>query len=406
MIDRRSIFTATAAIGTFLASAFGSKKTKAGMQQKYPNHTYKNGTPTGDVEPRGAIGRMERLPTLRIEGVHDFTCGMRTFLNKHTRKLVTRADKLISESGRDPRKEIPAIEAMKILDKDTLLGTSGRMWISNQQVTWKILQDHYHENADEYLAEMEAADNDGPGKLELNPEMEIPDYTKHEIHIQPGGYVGDAFAGPIYHYGTLSFYNGVMGDNTQDQIHVSTANRLPLPEDGVVKRILVQGCGLGQMTVALAERFPEAEVWGIDVGGPLVRYGHMRARELGVPVNFAQRLAEDTKFPDNHFDIVTSYIINHELPQDKNRAVIKEAYRVTRPGGYYYPVDFLTGGGKGKPYSNYRRWWDHRWNNEVWSYEYHTFNFDQEIEMAGFKLNPNTPAALPRFGKRHAVKEA
>ena len=68
------------------------------MQDKYPGHTYKNGSPVGDVEPRGSIGRMERLPTLRIEGVHDFTCGMRTFLNKHSRKLVTRADKLIQDS--------------------------------------------------------------------------------------------------------------------------------------------------------------------------------------------------------------------------------------------------------------------------------------------------------------------
>ena len=346
MIDRRSIFTASAAIGTFLASTFGAKKSSA--KTKYAHHTDINTTPTGDIEPRGSTGRMERLPTLRIEGVHDFTCGMRVFLNKYGRQMVSRADSLITKGGGDPAIKVHAKETLKHVENDTVLGTSGRMWISNQQVTWKVILDHYHENADSYLAEMEAADNEGPGTLELNPNMEIPDYTKHEIHIQPGGYVGDPFAGHLYQYGTLSFYNGVMGDNTQDQIHVSTANRLPLPEDGKVKRILVQGCGPGQMTVALAERFPDAEVWGIDVGGPLVRYAHMRARDLGVPVNFAQRLAEDTKFPDNYFDIVTSYIVNHELPQDKNRAVIKEAYRVTRPGGYYYPVDFNTGGDKGK----------------------------------------------------------
>ena len=197
----------------------------------------------------------------------------------------------------------------------------------------KFLQDYFHDNADKYIAEMEEADNVGPGTLELNPDMELPKYTKHEIHIMPGGYVGDEFAGHIYHYGTNSFYVSVLGDNEQDQIHIGVANRLPLPEDGKVKRILIMGCGPGQMTVALKERFPDAEVWGIDVGGPLVRYGHMRARDLGVDINFAQRLAEDTKFEDGYFDIVTSYIINHELPQEANKAVIAEAYRVTRPGG-------------------------------------------------------------------------
>ena len=138
MIDRRSIFTATAAIGTFLASAFSSKKIKARMQDKYPGHTYKNGSPVGDVEPRGSIGRMERLPTLRIEGVHDFTCGMRTFLNRHSRKLVTRADKLIQDSGRDPKKEIPATEAMKVLDKDSV---SKRYFLKLNQTTLNPMLD-------------------------------------------------------------------------------------------------------------------------------------------------------------------------------------------------------------------------------------------------------------------------
>jgi ubiquinone/menaquinone biosynthesis C-methylase UbiE len=270
----------------------------------------------------------------------------------------------------------------------------------------KFLQDYFHDNADKYIAEMEEADNVGPGTLELNPDMELPKYTKHEIHIMPGGYVGDEFAGHIYHYGTNSFYVSVLGDNEQDQIHIGVANRLPLPEDGKVKRILIMGCGPGQMTVALKERFPDAEVWGIDVGGPLVRYGHMRARDLGVDINFAQRLAEDTKFEDGYFDIVTSYIINHELPQEANKAVIAEAYRVTRPGGYYYPIDFKTGGVKGRAHGQFSRWGDHRWNSEVWSREYHALDFDGEIEKAGFKINHETKAALPGFGARHAVKIA
>ena len=58
----------------------------------------------------------------------------------------------------------------------------------------------------------------------------------------------------------------------------------------------------------------------------MVRYSHMRARRLGVGVNFAQRLAEDSKFPDNYFDLVTSYIVHHELPQEVTRKVIDEAH--------------------------------------------------------------------------------
>ncbi|MBT5240682.1 MAG: class I SAM-dependent methyltransferase [Rhodospirillaceae bacterium] len=400
MLDRRSLFAATAAVGSFVGAAFGSRKANAAT------HTSVNLTPKGDVEPRGSKNRLERLPALDLESKYDFVTGFRSWHNKSNRVVSQRVEKILEEKGLDPKAKYSMEKVLPLIEDDHLVGTSGRTWISNQQVTWKILQDYFHEHADEYIAEMEAADNDGPGTLELNPDMEIPKYTKHEIHIQPGGYVGDEFAGHVYHYGTNSFYVGAIGDNEQDQIHIGTANRLPLPEDGVVKRILVQGCGTGQMTSALKERFPDAEVWGIDVGGPMVRYAHMRARNLGLDVNFAQRLAEDTKFPDGYFDIVTSYIINHELPQDSNRAVIAEAHRVTRPGGYYYPVDFRSGGADGRAYGQYRRWWDHRWNTEVWSREYHTLDFDGEIEKAGFTMNRETKAALPGFGARHAVKKA
>ena len=160
------------------------------------------------------------------------------------------------------------------------------------------------------------------------------------------------------------------------------------------------------MTVALKERFPDAEVWGIDVGGPMVRYSHMRARRLGVGANFAQRLAEDTKFPDNYFDIVTSYIMHHELTADATRNVINEARRVTRPGGVYYPIDFNTGGTAAPPRAMFGRWWDHRWNNEVWSLEYHGLNFTDEIAARGFSMVKNAVAALPGFGVRHAIKQA
>jgi ubiquinone/menaquinone biosynthesis C-methylase UbiE len=255
---------------------------------------------------------------------------------------------------------------------------------------------------------MEAADNDGPGTLELNPDLEIPEYIKHEIHIMPGGYIGDPFAGHIYHHGTNSFAAGIpmLGDNEQDQIQIAAAGRMPLPEDGKVKRILDMGSGIGRLTIALKERFPDAEVWGVDVSGPLVRYAHMRARDLGVDVNFAQRAAESTGFPDGHFDIVTSLIINHEMTAEANRKVIAEAYRMTRPGGYYYPIDFTHAKEKGRPSSQYFRWWDHRWNREPWSPDFVYSDFDGEMEKAGFTLNRQSQAVMFGFGHRHGVKKA
>ena len=40
--------------------------------------------------------------------------------------------------------------------------------------------------------------------------------------------------------------------------------KLPTPADGRVRRVLDIGCSAGQSATAFKERFPEAEVWGVD----------------------------------------------------------------------------------------------------------------------------------------------
>jgi ubiquinone/menaquinone biosynthesis C-methylase UbiE len=135
----------------------------------------------------------------------------------------------------------------------------------------------------------------------------------------------------------------------------------------------------------------------------MMRYAHMRANRLGVAANFTQALAEDTKFPDGYFDIVVSYILHHELPADITPKVIDEAHRVTRAGGVYYPLDFKTGGTRMPARMMYGRWWDHRWNNEVWSLEYHSVDFNGEIAKRGF-TRASDIALVPAFGARHFVK--
>jgi hypothetical protein len=54
----------------------------------------------------------------------------------------------------------------------------------------------------------------------------------------------------------------------------------------------------------------------------------------------------------------------------------------------------------------FSRWWDHRWNNEVWSLEYHAMNFPDEIAKRGFKQVRDAKPALQGFGARHFVKAA
>lgn len=383
MLDRRTLFPAMAGIGSTAASFFGGKKASAAT----------NGGFAGDIEPRGTQDRLERLPSLDLESQQDFLTGFRTFTGRGFRRITARrAKELFEAKGLDFEAD-PSLETVfKILGDDPVFATSARSWISCQQLTWGTIQDYVHDRADEYLAEMEATDYIGPGTLELNPDMLLPDHVKHEIHIMPGGYVGDPLGGHVYHYGTNNFYGG---GNYQDEIHIDLANSVAVPEDGKVKRILDVGCTLGQMTLALKERFPDAEVWGIDAGGPMLRYGHMRAVDLGVDINLAQRLAEDTKFEDGFFDVVTSYILYHEMPAEISKQSVKEAYRILRPGGVFFPIDFYTGSNVVTKRADlkFRRWWDHRWNDEVWFQEYDGLDMPKAMADAGFEVNEEGPRA-------------
>jgi ubiquinone/menaquinone biosynthesis C-methylase UbiE len=385
MLDRRTLFGATAAVGSFVAGLFGSKSSSA---KPAPMHAF-----DGDVEPRGTNQRLERLPKLDLESYDDMLTGLRIWSGREgNRPSMARFTRLLEDAGLDPN-EAELEEIFPVVENDPLIGTVARLRTSGQQLMWTALQKHFHENADVYLAEMEATDSRGPGKLELNPDMNIPEYTTYEIHIQPGGYVGDAFAGHIYHYGTNNFYRA---ENYQDEIHRNMASQMPVPKDGKVLRILDMGCSVGQLSAALKERFPDAEVWGIDVGGPMVRYAHMRCVDLGIGANFRQALAEDTGFPDDHFDIVTSYILHHEVPADKTREIIEEAHRVLRPGGVYFPIDFETGAGRGRrrnAWAKFGGWRDHRWNEEVWRPDYSSVDFNGHMCKVGFEVEDQGPPA-------------
>ena len=390
MVDRRTLLKASTSVGSVLATALGAGKAAAE-------------TRAFDIEPRGTKGNLERLPTLDLESIHDFLTSFRVWVNDDMNPAAARRiDAILEAEGIDPM-EVSVEELMPLVENDPLVGTSIRTYIGCQNHSHQTLLTEFHNDADRYLAEMEATDYIGPGSLELNPELDVPAYTKHEIHMQPGGYVGEPFAGHVYHYSTNNFYAGFLGSNEQDQIHRRAASGVPGPSMGSIERILDMGCGPGQLTVALKERFPEAEVWGIDVGGPMVRYGHMRAVDLNVPVHFAQRLAEDSKFPDDHFDIVTAYIMFHEVSAAAAVDIINEIYRVTRPGGVFYPMDFemLPVSGE-SAFTKFRRQWDHRWNNEVWRLEWAALDFPAVVRAAGFDVEIQTGGT--RFDRVIATK--
>jgi SAM-dependent methyltransferase len=343
--------------------------------------------PTGEA-PRGKKGIYTRLDDLDLESYQDFLGGRGKWMGQMFAASQKRSEAVLLAHGIDPKKpsDRSLNDIVALLQDDPVIARVSRLGLDNHYDAFVRLRDHFHANGSYYGDKLAAAEKKGPGALELDAKLNVPDYTKHEIHNQVGGYMGDPFAGMIYFYGV-----NVLTDyaNDQDYMYDAIVKNMPLPADGKVRRILDNGTGPGQLATSLKRRFPDAEVWGIDVSGPMVRYAHERANQMGVNVNFAQRLAEDNGFPDNYFDLITSTSFHHEVTQVASKKIFGEAQRVLRPGGIFRPAESGLNGYAPTPADKVHTYLSYRVNHEVWMMEWGELDRAGAMKDAGLKVDPN-----------------
>ncbi|MEO0574822.1 MAG: class I SAM-dependent methyltransferase [Pseudomonadota bacterium] len=278
------------------------------------------------------------------------------------------------------------------LDAKPSLQAWKRVMRSQQQLTWQGLFDAYGADREQWIKALDDAQTRNPERLHIDPDFHVPESACQDIHLQAGGYCRDDLAGYVFLHGTRVFYQG---GNENDELHHGYAYGFEPPVDKPVKKILDLGCSIGQCTTALKARFPEAEVWGIDVGLPLLRYAHKRATDLDVEVHFQQALAEDLPHEDGSVDIVFAYILFHEVPQHTFELIVKEALRVLRPGGQFIAIDAPNGHELPAP----NRMWlafDARYNCEPYSPAFVATDFAALVADCGFEqvTHGTTPTFL------------
>lgn len=190
-----------------------------------------------------------------------------------------------------------------------------------------------------------AQSNERLGSLTLDPAIEVPRYVSAmDIHRMPGNFhtelaSDDVFAGAMYDASVFVYSQGNYGeynDAVGDFVSAFIAEHYP---DVKPKRILDIGCGIANSALAYAKAFPDAELYGIDVAAPSLRYGHARAETLGVPIHLSQQNAECTNFPDGHFDLILSHVVLHETSHKALPRIFRECYRLLSEGGLTLHAD-------------------------------------------------------------------
>ena len=227
------------------------------------------------------------------------------------------------------------------------------------------------------------------GSLELDPEFEIPNaIVKIPIHLQTGGYAldegeDDVTAGAFYESGGWLYSRGQsvgVSESKAETIIRFLGERYGLKP----RRILDVACSAGASSTPYAEAFPEAEVHAVDVGPGLLRYAHARAEALGVAVHFHQRSAAQLGFEDGSFDLVVSHNAMHEMSAKTTAEMMKESFRLLRPGGVCIHQDVPLRYEELDEFWRFERGWDLKNNNEPFWEAYATNDCRQLLQDAGF----------------------
>lgn len=97
-------------------------------------------------------------------------------------------------------------------------------------------------------------------------------------------------------------------------------------------RILDVACGTGRFLLQLYRALPRAKLYGLDLSPYYIKTAAEVLRPA-TDVSLVTENAESMPFADGFFDAVTSVYLFHELPARVRRTVMREAWRVLKPGG-------------------------------------------------------------------------
>jgi ubiquinone/menaquinone biosynthesis C-methylase UbiE len=191
----------------------------------------------------------------------------------------------------------------------------------------------------------------------------------------------------IYAMGRMSPFNDDIGASQVAWIKRQFPNFRP-------SRILDMGCTVGHSTIPYAEAYPDAEIYGIDIGAPVLRYAHARAESLGFKVHFSQQNAEQTSFPDSYFDLIVSHIMVHETSNTAIRKIMAESHRLLSDNGIVLhgetpPYKDLA------PFDAFMLDWDTLNNNEPYWGASHELDFRELAADAGFDPEKQFVAMAP-----------
>ena len=101
-----------------------------------------------------------------------------------------------------------------------------------------------------------------------------------------------------------------------------------------VQEVLDLGCGPGGWALDVASAYPHLHTSGIDISPRMIAYARAQATNTGRDnADFAVMDFQRLEFADAAFDVVNARLVQWFLPANRREQIVREWYRVLRPGG-------------------------------------------------------------------------
>lgn len=174
-----------------------------------------------------------------------------------------------------------------------------------------------------------------------NPSLTYPEYYLKPFHAYDQGNLSWEAASEVEvaaHavHARIWPEAGAQGDNRLRQSYHEVL-KAQIPSEP--QNVLDLGCSVGMSTFALQDCYPQAQITGVDLSPYFLAIARYRARQHGRSVRWIHAAAEATGLADASFDLVSTFLMCHELPQAATVQIFQEARRLLRPGGHLAVMD-------------------------------------------------------------------
>ncbi|MBM3513420.1 MAG: class I SAM-dependent methyltransferase [Alphaproteobacteria bacterium] len=278
--------------------------------------------------------------------------------------------------------------------------------LHGQEMPWPSVMDDIEATHPKLQASFAEARRRNPagGTLKLDPSFKVPDYIRdQEMHHIPGTFAAEYCEDDVAQAAVTSFGGRVFAGGLPHRkenpggVAETIANYLKQKFPHFApKRILDVGTGNGRNLVPYQDVYPDAELYGVDVCAPGLRWGHAMWEARGKRVHLSQQNAGATNFPDGYFDLVVSSFFFHEIPVVLTKQILRENHRLLAKGGMVAHME-LPPNCEVDPYYSMVLDWDGYANNEKDYCEYRAQVPRDMLVKAGFKANDSFHAFIPNW---------